>query len=71
MTVESILVYVNGEPHHLPGRRTVADLLNILNVPADRVAVELDKTIVRKRAWDSTFLADGAQLEIVEFVGGG
>jgi thiamine biosynthesis protein ThiS len=68
---ESIRVYINGEAHHLPARQTVADLLATLKIPAERVAVELNKTIVRKREWQSTLVGDGAQVEIVEFVGGG
>jgi thiamine biosynthesis protein ThiS len=35
------------------------------------VAVELDRKIVKRAEWDETMLRDGAQLEIVQFVGGG
>ena len=51
--------------------QTLAALLATLNVPAERVAIELNKTIVRKREWGSTLVGEGAQVEIVEFVGGG
>ena len=71
MAVESIRVYINGEPHHVPAQQSVAALLAALNVPAERVAIELNKTIVRKREWDTTIVGEGAQVEIVEFVGGG
>jgi len=71
MAAESIRVYINGEAHVLPQRQTVASLLSALSIPAERVAIELNKSIVRKREWDSTLVADGAQIEIVEFVGGG
>jgi sulfur carrier protein len=71
MTGESIRVFVNGEPHQMPPPQTVATLLAALKLPADRIAVELDKTIVRKRDWETTRVAEGAQVEIVEFVGGG
>jgi sulfur carrier protein len=36
-----------------------------------RVAVELDRAIVRKSDWDAVEVRDGAQLEVVWFVGGG
>lgn len=71
MPTESIQVFVNGEAHHLPAGQSIAALLATLNIPAERVAIELNKSIVRKREWESTVVAEGAQLEIVEFVGGG
>jgi sulfur carrier protein len=71
VAAESIRVYVNGEPCQMPAEQTVAALLGKLNIPLERVAIELNKAIVRKREWDSTLVGDGAQVEIVEFVGGG
>ena len=71
MPVESIEVYVNGEPRQVAHGQSVAALLDQLRVPAERVAIELNKTIVRKRDWTSTLVGAGAQVEIVEFVGGG
>jgi thiamine biosynthesis protein ThiS len=50
---------------------TVRKLLGFLNVKADRVAVELNRSIVRKADWEATVVASGAQIEIVQFVGGG
>ncbi len=71
MPAESVRIYINGESHHLSGQQSIASLLASLNVPAERVAIELNKCIVRKREWESTLVGEGAQLEIVEFVGGG
>lgn len=50
---------------------TLLDLLARLGIQADRVAVEKDRLIVRKTEWASTPIQAGAQLEIVQFVGGG
>lgn len=66
-----IQVTVNGEPKEVPSGDSVAALLRALNVAADRVAVELNKSIVRKRDWNETPVPDGSAIEIVEFVGGG
>jgi len=71
MAAESIRVYINGEPHQLPQQQTVAVLLSTLSIPAERVAIELNKSIVRKREWETALVGEGAQIEIVEFVGGG
>ncbi len=71
MPKESIRVYINGEPRFVPMQQTVTALLTTLNIPAERVAIELNKSIVRKRDWETTLVGEGAQVEIVEFVGGG
>lgn len=68
---ESITVMVNGEARSLPAPQTIATLLNSLGILEDRVAVEMNKSIVRKRDWAQTPAPDGAQIEIVQFVGGG
>jgi thiamine biosynthesis protein ThiS len=71
MDSELINVQVNGEPRRVPSRQSVAALLVWLELPSERVAVELDKAIVRKRDWAATQVEGGACVEIVEFVGGG
>ncbi|HEY7209914.1 MAG TPA: sulfur carrier protein ThiS [Bryobacteraceae bacterium] len=64
-------VLINGETRTVPANQSVEQLLAFLEIPADRVAVELNKTIVRKREWCNAAVPPGAKLEIVEFVGGG
>jgi thiamine biosynthesis protein ThiS len=67
----TIDIQVNGEGRQVPGDQSVAALLTWLEVASERVAVELNRTLVRKRDWDRTVVPNGALLEIVEFVGGG
>ena len=64
-------VTVNGERRQIPSDRSVAAMLSLLQLPADRVAVELNKQIVRKRDWEQTLVPAASQIEVVEFVGGG
>lgn len=64
-------ISVNGELKEVPVGQSVAALLHWLSVGVDRVAVELNRSIVRKRDWEGTMVSDGSQIEIVEFVGGG
>jgi thiamine biosynthesis protein ThiS len=47
------------------------NLLQDLRLEPERVAVELDRRIVKRSEWASLEIAPGAQLEIVQFVGGG
>jgi thiamine biosynthesis protein ThiS len=68
---QAIAISVNGEPRQVAAQVTIHQLLSELGVSADKVAVELDRRIVSKRDWDSTRVHAGAQIEIVQFVGGG
>ena len=71
MTNALIDVIINGESRAIVANQSVTALLNSLGLSSDRIALELDKNIVRKRDWDQVIVPAGAQLEIVEFVGGG
>jgi sulfur carrier protein len=64
-------VIVNGEGRRIPEHETILGLLHSLELAPDRVAVELNREIVKKAEWETTKLRDGAKLEIVQFVGGG
>ncbi len=68
---EMLEITVNGEPRTVPSGLNLRDLLEHLGVRPDRVAVELDRGIVRQPLWDATPVQAGAKLEIVQFVGGG
>ena len=64
-------IVVNGESQTVPPGETVLGLLHSLNLDPARVAVELDRRILKKPLWAETALQDGSSLEIVQFVGGG
>ena len=66
-----IEIVVNGEPQKTPEGQTVMGLLQQLELDPARVAVELDRRIVKQPSWPDTVLGPGSQLEIVQFVGGG
>jgi len=62
---------VNGSAMEYTGKTTLNALIGQLQMNAERVAVELNLSIVPKKDWDTTELHDGDKLEIVHFVGGG
>ena len=64
-------VYVNGELKELSGEPSLTDLVSQLELPAARVAIELNREVVRRSEWGSTMLKDEDRIEIVHFVGGG
>jgi thiamine biosynthesis protein ThiS len=66
-----IQIEVNGERQSTSDGQTVLGLLRELQLDPARVAVELDRRIVKQPHWSETSLREGAQVEIVQFVGGG
>jgi thiazole synthase len=64
-------VSINGDKRSLESPLTLAALVDSLGMKPDRVAVERNREIVPRDQWLATQLADGDQLEIVHFVGGG
>ncbi len=70
-TTKQIEIVVNGQVRLAPGGRTLRELLVWLDVDPERVAVELNRSIVQRQGWDQTLVGPGAALEIVQFVGGG
>lgn len=66
-------LHINGEERtfNSPLPFTLAALVEILGMKADRVAVELNRDIVPRDRWPETRLKEGDRLEVVHFVGGG
>lgn len=64
-------ITLNGEPTDLPGPMTVQALLDRLGIDGRIVAVECNMTVVKRARYGDTLVEDGAEVEIVRFVGGG
>lgn len=64
-------ITLNGEKREFADRRTIFELVQSLNLSDQRIAVELNREIVRKKDWENVFLNDADKIEIVHFVGGG
>ena len=64
-------ISVNGERRQVGEGMTVLLLLRTLSLPETRVAVERNRSLVRKAEFADTLLSDGDRIEIVTFVGGG
>ena len=67
----TIEIELNGEPRRVPEGATLAEMLVFLGLPVDRVAVEVNRNIVRKTEWENCRIEAGAAIEVVHFVGGG
>jgi len=64
-------VQVNGEVREVSDQLKLSELVSELSLTPERVAIELNKRVVRRNQWAATMLADGDRIEIVHFVGGG
>jgi len=68
-----LTLQINGQSRTLdiqPGAN-LDEVLEALNIKADRVAVERNGIIAPRSSWPTTAIATGDRLEIVHFVGGG
>jgi thiamine biosynthesis protein ThiS len=65
-------VEINGEIRQLNYNQIVlAELVRELALAPQRIAVEVNKRIVRRDEWEKTPINEGDRIEIVHFVGGG
>ena len=64
-------ITLNGERRDIDAPLTVAQLLEQLGIDSRRVAIEHNLVVLRRALYDSTYLAEGDEVEIVNFVGGG
>lgn len=71
VTKKLISVEINGEPKQIPPGLHVRGLLEFLEIDTQRVAVELNRDLIRKADWEGTSIPADAKIEIVMFVGGG
>jgi thiamine biosynthesis protein ThiS len=69
--LKHLLVQINGEAKELPDGTLLAELITQLDLPVQRVAVEVNREVVRRRDWQQTVLNEHDRIEIVHFVGGG
>ena len=63
-------ITVNGQPREIPANTTVSELITLHQLTPDKVAVELNRRLVRSPAYD-TVLKENDEVELVTFVGGG
>ncbi len=67
----SLSITVNGDPRPIEPGQSVWTFLEGLELDPKKVAVERNLEIVSKSLFKDVILADGDQLEIVHFIGGG
>jgi thiamine biosynthesis protein ThiS len=64
-------IEVNGESREVVEALTLEQLTVQLSLAPERLAIELNREVVRRANWPQVVLRDGDRVEIVHFVGGG
>lgn len=64
-------ITINGETRELKENATIVEMLDNLALPAERIAIELNREVIRKKDWASVVLNNADKIEIIHFVGGG
>ncbi len=66
-----IKIKLNGKKFLIDQHSNVSYLVKKLDIPLNRVAIELNKKIIDKKKIKNIILHDKDKLEIVHFIGGG
>jgi thiamine biosynthesis protein ThiS len=66
-----VKVFINGETKEISKQVNLLELLREFSLPSERIAIELNREVVRKKDWESILINDADKIEIVHFVGGG
>ncbi|HAK98554.1 MAG: sulfur carrier protein ThiS [PS1 clade bacterium] len=64
-------IVLNGEDINIADNLSIMGLIDLYELPANKVAVERNLEIVPKSAYVSTMLKENDRVEIVHFIGGG
>ncbi len=66
-----VTIVLNGEEKKVENEVTVDRLLDLFSLPRQRVAIELNKRVVRRQYWKDTLVRESDKVEVIHFVGGG
>ncbi|MDA9682916.1 sulfur carrier protein ThiS [Candidatus Pelagibacter sp.] len=66
-----IKITVNGKQMQVITKLSVKSLITKLNMPLNKIAIELNKKIIDKKRISKIQLKKGDKIEIVHFIGGG
>jgi len=69
--IKKIKIKLNGKTKSLPDSTYLSNLLKKLNIPINKVAIELNEEIIDKKKINKIRLNENDKIEIVHFIGGG
>lgn len=66
-----LTIQLNGDKKEIESEVNLDRLLDLFSLPKQRVAIELNRSVIRRQDWANTAVRDGDRVEVVHFVGGG
>ena len=69
--LKKIKIKINGKIKTIIDKLTLYELINDLEIPITKVAIELNKEIINKKRIKKIKLENNDVIEIVHFIGGG
>jgi sulfur carrier protein len=69
--IKKIKININGKVSSITEKTSLFKLLNNLEIPLKKVAIELNQQIVNKKNLKKIYLKKNDKVEIVHFIGGG
>ena len=69
--INKIKIKLNGKFVKIQDKTTLLSFIKKLKVPINKVAIELNETIVNKKLLSRTKIKKNDKIEIVHFIGGG
>lgn len=64
-------ILINGKEEKVESNITILKLLEKKNIRKDAVEIELNRSIINKKDYDTVYIKDGDKLELIFYMGGG
>ncbi len=64
-------IEINGEARRVPQRTTLRELLDVLELPDQGVALAVNRSVVPRQQWSARQVAPSDKIDIVRAIGGG
>jgi sulfur carrier protein len=68
---DGMRVKVNGQDAQLEAGTSLERLVSSYRLKPEQIVIELNRKVPAKAVWATTLLAEGDEVEIVKFLGGG
>ena len=69
--INKVKIKINGKNRLIDPKMTLKSVIKRFKIPLDKVAIELNETIVDKRKLNKIRLYQNDKIELVHFIGGG
>jgi thiamine biosynthesis protein ThiS len=64
-------IQLNGEVQEVTEGCSLSELVQLLSLKPEQIAIELNREVIRRSEWANTTLQPEDKVEVVHFVGGG